>query len=87
MGACAALLFPGFYVAATQLMGDDPRVSPTIIAAGLVGGIFLPMVIGPLLPVLGAAGFFALILLLALAMVMLGLAYGARQLMPSAVAA
>lgn len=84
MGAFAALLFPGFYVAATQLMGDDPRVSPTIIAAGLVGGIFLPLGAGPLLPVLGATGFFALVLALALAMVALGLAYGARQLTPAA---
>jgi nitrate/nitrite transporter NarK len=57
-------------------------VSPTIIAAGLVGGIFLPLAIGPLLPALGAAGFFALILILALAMLALGLAYGARQLAP-----
>jgi fucose permease len=80
MGAFAALLFPGFYVAASQVMGDDPRVSPTIIAAGLVGGIFLPLGVGPMLPVLGATGFFALILALALAMLALGLAYGARHL-------
>ncbi len=83
MGAFAGLLFPGFYVAATEAMGDDPRVSPTIIAAGLAGGIALPLLAGPLLPVIGAPGFFALLLTLALAMLGFGAAYGARRLLPA----
>lgn len=58
LGACVGLFFPGFYVAASRVMGDDPRVSPTIIAAGLVGGIVAPIVLGALMPVLGAFGFF-----------------------------
>jgi fucose permease len=80
MGLCAGLFFPGFYVAATQVMGDDPRVPSVIIAAGLIGGIFLPLVIGPVLPHLGAAGFFALILALGGGATALGLWHGRRAL-------
>ncbi|MGL4319464.1 MAG: MFS transporter [Paracoccaceae bacterium] len=58
LGACVGLFFPGFYVAASRVMGDDPRVSPTIIAAGLVGGIFAPILLGFIMPYLGAFGFF-----------------------------
>lgn len=61
MGISAGLFFPGFYVAATRLMGDDPRTAPTIIAAGLVGGISAPVVLAPLLQVLGGAGFFGIL--------------------------
>ncbi|MCU0800236.1 MAG: hypothetical protein MUD11_00430 [Rhodobacteraceae bacterium] len=58
MGACVGLFFPGFYVAAARAMGDDPRVSPTIIAAGLVGGIFAPLILAGLMPAFGQTGFF-----------------------------
>lgn len=58
LGLCIAVFFPSFYVAATQRMGTDPRVAPTIIAAGLVGGIFMPLLFTPFLAVLGKSGFF-----------------------------
>ena len=58
LGLCAGLFFPSFFVACASLMGNDPRVSPTIIGAGLVGGISMPLVFAPLLPHLGQRGFF-----------------------------
>ncbi|MES2145938.1 MAG: hypothetical protein V4516_16685 [Pseudomonadota bacterium] len=61
MGAPAGLFFPGFYVAATERMGGDLRVPPTIIAAGLVGGIFSPLILAPLMEPLGSRGFFWLV--------------------------
>jgi fucose permease len=61
MGACAGLFFPGFYVAAARVMGDDPRVTPTIIAAGLVGGIAAPVILSSVMGSLGSHGFFWLI--------------------------
>ncbi|WGV14877.1 MFS transporter [Fuscovulum ytuae] len=61
MGAFAGLFFPGFFVTASRVMGDDPRVTPTIIAAGLVGGISSPVVLGWLLEGMGDRGFFQII--------------------------
>lgn len=58
IGACTGLLFPGFYITAQGLMGDDPRVTPTIIAAGLVGGIAAPLLMTGVLEALGERGFF-----------------------------
>ena len=58
MGAPAGLFFPGFYVTASDRMGSDLRVPPTIIAAGLVGGIFSPLIIAPLMGPFGPRGFF-----------------------------
>ncbi len=67
LGACVGLFFPGYYVAASQVMGDDPRVSPTIIAAGLVGGIAAPILLGFAMPYLGAYGFFWVVAVVAFA--------------------
>lgn len=61
MGAFAGLFFPGFFVTASRLMGDDPRVTPTIIAAGLVGGISSPVILGWLVGGMGERGFFQII--------------------------
>jgi MFS transporter, FHS family, glucose/mannose:H+ symporter len=58
MGAPAGLFFPGFYVTASAKMGTDLRVPPTIIAAGLVGGIFSPLILAPLMDQMGPRGFF-----------------------------
>jgi len=58
MGIFAGLFFPSEYVTAARKMGDDPRVAPTIIAAGLVGGIFAPLVLAPLLEIMDERGFF-----------------------------
>lgn len=61
LGAAAGLFFPNCYVAACRQMGTDPRVTPTIIAAGLVGGIAAPVLVGQLLDGMGDRGFFQLI--------------------------
>ncbi len=61
MGACAGLFFPGFYVAAARVMGNDPRVTPTIIAAGLAGGISSPVLLSSVMDRLGDHGFFWII--------------------------
>ncbi|MES2846829.1 MAG: MFS transporter [Pseudomonadota bacterium] len=61
MGGFAGLFFPGFYVTATRAMGDHPRVAPTIIAAGLVGGISSPVILGALVGGMGERGFFWII--------------------------
>jgi len=66
MGAFAGLFFPGFYVAATQIMGTDARVAPTIIAAGLVGGIPAPVIMSGLMHQLGPFGFFWIVAAIAL---------------------
>ncbi len=66
MGGFAGLFFPGFYVAAARVMGDDPRVTPTIIAAGLVGGITSPVLLGSIMGHLGDHGFFWLIAVVAM---------------------
>lgn len=58
LGGCAALFFQGFYVTAQRRMGDDPRVAPTIIAAGLVGGILAPLVLTGWLDAMGERGYF-----------------------------
>lgn len=65
LGTCTALFFPGFYVAASKRIGDDPRTAPLIIAAGLVGGILAPPILSALMPMLGPRGFFWLILVIA----------------------
>jgi FHS family glucose/mannose:H+ symporter-like MFS transporter len=61
MGAFAGLFFPGFFVTASRLMGDDPRVTPTIIAAGLVGGISSPVILSWLVEGMGERGFFQIV--------------------------
>jgi fucose permease len=58
MGGFTGLFFPGFYVAASRVMGNDPRVAPTIIAAGLVGGIPAPVIVSVMMGHLGSHGFF-----------------------------
>lgn len=67
MGAFAGLFFPGFFVTASRLMGDDPRVTPTIIAAGLVGGISSPVLLGALVEGMGERGFFQIVAAMTLA--------------------
>jgi len=61
MGAFAGLFFPSFFVTASRLLGDDPRVTPTIIAAGLVGGISSPVLLGWLVEGMGERGFFQIV--------------------------
>lgn len=61
MGFFGGMFFPCLYVAASTTMGGHPRTAVAIIAAGMVGGITAPIVLSPLLPILGDVGFFWLI--------------------------
>lgn len=61
MGASTGVFFPGYYVTAAGKMGEDIRVPPTIVAAGLVGAIAAPLLLAPLSAGLGARGFFVLV--------------------------
>jgi MFS transporter, FHS family, glucose/mannose:H+ symporter len=58
IGFFAGLFFPGEYVTASRKMGNNPKVAPAIIAAGLVGGIFAPLMLAPFLEGMGERGFF-----------------------------
>ena len=58
LGFCAGMFFPTEYVTATRKMGDNARVAPTIIGAGLVGGVFAPLLMSPFLETMGQRGFF-----------------------------
>lgn len=61
MGLFAGAFFPTEYVAASRKMGGHSLVAPTIIAAGLIGGIAAPLTIAPVLDQMGTRGFFWLI--------------------------
>lgn len=65
IGLSAGLFFPSYYVTASRKMGTDSRIAPTIIAAGLVGGILSPVAMGALMQGLGQYGFFWIIAVLA----------------------
>jgi fucose permease len=58
MGFCTGAFFPCIYVSASRKMGDDPRVPATVIAAGLIGGILMPLALSPMMSSMGAHGFF-----------------------------
>jgi hypothetical protein len=77
LGGFAGLFFPGFYVAGSALMGDDPRTGPTLIAAGLVGGIAMPFVLARVMGVWGDAVLFPV-----LAALMAAAALAALALLP-----
>ena len=61
LGISAGLFFQGEYVTATRKMGEDPRVSPVILAVGLVGAIVSPLFFSQFMDALGAHGFFWLV--------------------------
>ena len=61
IGACAGVFFPAFYVTAVNQMGHDPRVGPTVIAAGLVGGILSPLLLAALMAQAGDGLFFGVV--------------------------
>ena len=73
LGAPVGMIFPGFYVTASKRMGEDIRVPPTIIAAGLVGGILSPVIVAPLVQGMGDRGFFWMLFGVALALSLLAL--------------
>lgn len=72
IGASAGVFFPGYYVTASAKMGEDIRVPPTIVAAGLVGAIAMPAVLAPLVAQMGARGFFQIV-----AVILVGLSLAA----------
>lgn len=78
MGFCAGAFFPTIYVAATHRMGDNPRVSPVIITAGLIGGILIPLILSQIMGQMGQYGFFWLFAALMAAMTLWALTYGRR---------
>lgn len=78
MGFCAGAFFPTIYVAATRRMGGDPRVSPVIIAAGLIGGIIMPLGLSQIIGHMGQFGFFWLLAALLGAMTLWAASYGRR---------
>lgn len=61
LGFFAGLFFPSEYVTASRKMGTNQKVAPAIIAAGLVGGIFAPLLMAPFLDGMGERGFFWII--------------------------
>lgn len=61
MGFSAGLFFPGYYVTATQRMGDDPRVPPVILATSQIGAVFVPLGTSQVIPMMGDHGFFWLV--------------------------
>ncbi len=58
IGVFAGMFFQGYFVTAQGRMGQDPRVAPTVIAAGLVGGIVSPLLLTGMFGMLGERGFF-----------------------------
>ena len=58
IGVSAGVFFPSFFVTASRKMGPDARVPPTIVAAGLVGGILSPVAVSAVMDNLGEVGFF-----------------------------
>lgn len=60
-GAFASLIFPAYFVEGMARMGHGPRVSPLIIAGGLVGGIGMPFVLARVAEVMGPNGLFLLL--------------------------
>ena len=61
LGISAGLFFQGIYVTATRKMGDDPRVSPVILALGQVGAILSPLFYTQFMDPMGSHGFFWLV--------------------------
>jgi MFS transporter, FHS family, glucose/mannose:H+ symporter len=45
-GLATGLFFPSYFVTATARMGTAPAVAPTIITAGMIGGIGAPLLMG-----------------------------------------
>lgn len=61
MGIAGGMLFPSYFLTAARKMGDDPRVTPLTLGAGLVGGIGMPYLLANLVAGFGERGFFVLL--------------------------
>lgn len=67
-GAFVGMVFPTFYVWASDLLGREARTSSAILLAGLAGGAVGPLVLGPILSATGLEALFAVLAVLALVM-------------------
>ena len=84
-GGFVGMIFPGYYVWATGILGKDPRMTSAILAVALLGGTLAPLVLRPLLGLTGEAGLFWIVAVAALSLATLfGLLKGrARALAPT----
>lgn len=57
-GAAVALMFPAYYVAASQRLGTAERISALVIAAGYLGATIVPAGLSPLLAEVGVGRLF-----------------------------
>lgn len=60
-GAFVGMIFPGFYVWAIRILGEDPRMTSAILAMALLGGTLAPLALRPLLGLTGEFGLFAVV--------------------------
>ncbi len=60
-GACVGVLFPGYFVLSTQVLGPGTRIASMLVAAALVGGALGPTALGLGMVGLGEGAFFALV--------------------------
>ena len=56
-GASVSLVFPAYFIFAAQALGESPRTAATVMASGLIGGITIPLLIGPAMAASGGSAF------------------------------
>ncbi len=61
LGGFAGMFFPAYYMSGTGQMGEDGRVAPTLIAAGIAGGIAAPVLMSAAMGVADETAFFAIV--------------------------
>lgn len=70
-GAFVGVMFPGYFVLSSTLLGRNTRVASLLIAGGLAGGALGPVMLGGATALAGAAALWPLLCLLALAATLL----------------
>ena len=70
-GAFVGMIFPGYYVWAIRILGEDPRMTSAILAMALGGGTLAPLLLRPLLGVTGESGLFAVVAVAGLSLAVL----------------
>ncbi len=71
LGAAVSLFFPAFYVWGSRLLGDDPRGSAAIMAAGIGGASVLTPVLGAIIGFWGQGALFPTLAATSLALVVI----------------
>ena len=66
-GASIGVQFPTFFVWASRVMGDDPRLGSAPLIGALAGGTFGPLLLAPVVGGFGAAALFPTLLVTAAA--------------------